>query len=1338
MKRKQSFITALLLLVLTAFGWSFPARAQGAGEVNWGELSDATLLSDLSITSQYKEALSGGTWKNLTNNLAGAKWIGSYKNDRFQMSIGTFNLKGKGPYHTYLVSPALSLGAIKGKKLSFEFTNSMGKGTISPLKVLLVKKTGEVIKEVTTVQGAVDKNMSTLTAHTAVIPNDIDGAGFLAFYATGDYDNRAAYMVKNIEITAGGAASEPSIVANPNKLDFYDVPINTSSDAKTINVLAKNYTGAITITKEGDVANDFVVNPLSLMDAGGAVTVQFAPKTVGDKSVTLVFTAGAKKAQVTLVGKGTNSSGGAPSLTADPTELKFALTQLGATSQPQTATITIYGFMGTPTCEITGVAKSDFLIQGTSGNLSSSGGAVSVVFKPTMAGERKAALKVSAGTEAIEVLLRGEGGTEGAGGSTPVESAFEALKDNFFYEFDANDKPLRWETKGTITKLQGSDRYNSSSQFGVGIATAAGETGYIKQVVVLDKAGEAGNKVIKEGNELEGLIHYQTVESTLESGPFRLACQWLDAEGREITTDTEKGLLNNDKLFFGRAKAYGEFKFHTVCPKGAVKFVFSLEVAPESKVFVDDFGLTCLDKSGMMKPFATILPQYRTIYGKIGETKEYPIAVQTKHFNASIIPNFSGTDASNVLKLKDATTLGKDQTLATYLQVTPTAKGAFYMDKAGAYSVALKGGDDTAQGTLALTAFFIDPKTPPTMKLKTPTEAVAMTAAPGKTQEQTFTFDISGVITDVKLAIKQKENGAFRINKGLFWYSSATGKLYDGPVIVTFAPKVEGEYEATLTLSSPMAQDLVINLKGSSKKPDGNVIVEKFTADNPKDARFTGDAWKGYHKFDQGYWYLDGTWNKESDITLKNQGVLYYDEVLPTGIESLSVQPSTAADQLTLEYSIDGGGHWIASDKKAVAGTFSLGTKRPTLVRFINTGVETSLNEVALAPNKENERQTFKGIEEAMLLKVDKAPLALLNETFNGYRHTRILSIPGWQNLMLLAERPFYGFQQKNATQDVVENDVAQICFLAYGKVDDRPHHTWLLSPTLSYKQAKSKVLTFRMQYRNPIENGQEKFGLYVITEKEGVAQSTYVDLTKFVPMGVQVEPNIWFDYYIDLSKVEGLVIDDLFHVGFSFSSPVGGNKTSLNIMIDDVTFGRDDLPSITVDKDLLAFEFYPGQKAEPQAFNVKTTNANSPVTLSLVPSRLKSTFLMAKTQLPKEGGAVAVGFKSDSKKDVAGMLLVQTRGAESKVVRLFGKNLTAIEDIATEAPVTVYPTTAHDVLHVKGHYQSYSLFTLSGELIASGDATNSIYIGSLPSGRYLVRLYVEGVGYKPFVVEKQ
>lgn len=1231
MKRKNLTIATLVILIAAALGWNLPSQAQTTPEIKWGELSDASPQSSLAIQKDYKAALdkTTGTWKSLSNSTV-AYWMAPYADNHFKLSGTQFGLKA--PFSSYLVSPALKLDAIKGKKLSFDYTNQGYKGSPKPLKIQIIDKTGKVLKEVTTVEGAKEYTSSSWQAKDVTLSSDLSGVGFLAFFAEGDKANLANYLLRNIVIGDAGT-TVPYISASPEELDFYENAVGSPSYVKEVTVFAKNLSKAITVTKIGDSEGEFTYDATALTAAGGKVKVTFTGKTAGDKKATLRFTADGQTAEVKLSAKATGSNPGGGSVTP----------------------------------------------------------------------------------------------------SQPTEQEFEVLKDNFFYEFTGN-KPTHWQTNGTISKLEGSERYNSSSQFGVGITTAKNETGFIKQVIDLNKAGEAGNRVVREGNELEGLIHYQTVESTLKSGPFRLACKWLDAQGNEIQTQ-EKGLLNNAELFFGRAKAYGTFKFRTVCPKGAVKFEFALEVAPESKVFVDDFSLTCLNKESIMKPFVTMLPQYRTIYGKVGETEEYPIAVQTKHLGAAVEPVLNGTDVEKVFKFKDFTKVEKDQTIATKLQVTPTKKGAYYMDKVGAYNIAFKGGSDSDQGKLVFTAFFIDPKEPPTIKLKEPQAVAEMVAEPGKKQEQTLTFDIKGVITDVKLAINQPANGAFRISSGSFWYSTTSNKLYDAPVRLSFEPKTEGEYTATLTISSPMADDLVLNLKGVCKKSSGDLIAERFSADNAKDPRFTSNAWAKYHKFDQGYWSLDGTWNKAQDITLKAQGTLYYDEVLANGVNTVAVKPTTA--QLTLEYSIDGGGHWTKANQ-AQNGTFTLGIKRPVLVRFINGAADTKLEEVAFLPYKESERENFDKIENAMIKKADSEALPLLNETFTGYRHTRILSIPGWQNLMLKAERPFYAWEQKDKAQTMVENEVAQISFLAYGREDDRPHTTWLLSPTLSYKKAKSKVLTFRMQFRNPIENGKEQFGLHLIEEKADNVKVHYVDLTKHVPLGVNVEPDTWFDYYIDLSKIEGISLDDLFHVGFSFDSPVGGNKTSLNIMIDDVTFGRDNLPSIALDQDMLTFEFYPGQKATPQAFNVTTKNATHPVTLTLVPSRLKSTFIMKEFQLPKEGGAVAVGFKSDSKKDVAGMLLVQTRGAESKVVRLLGKNLTAIEELVADGDLIVYPTTATESLYVQGEYQSYSLFSLDGALVAQGQASDRIDVSTLPAGRYVVRLYRANSGYKPFVIKKR
>ena len=53
--------------------------------------------------------------------------------------------------------------------------------------------------------------------------------------------------------------------------------------------------------------------------------------------------------------------------------------------------------------------------------------------------------------------------------------------------------------------------------------------------------------------------------------------------------------------------------------------------------------------------------------------------------------------------------------------------------------------------------------------------------------------------------------------------------------------------------------------------------------------------------------------------------------------------------------------------------------------------------------NESTQRETFIDITKAMMPNADSKPLLLLNERFNNMRHRQILSIPGWQNLIIRA-----------------------------------------------------------------------------------------------------------------------------------------------------------------------------------------------------------------------------------------------------------------------------------------------------------------------------------------------
>ena len=906
------------------------------------------------------------------------------------------------------------------------------------------------------------------------------------------------------------------------------------------------------------------------------------------------------------------------------------------------------------------------------------------------------------------------------------KATVELLEDPFFYSFN-DGKPTHWATAGTVTQLKAGDRYSSDTGFGVGIETAANVEGYLKQVIDLNRAG----KEVVQGDELECLVHYSTIESKRLEGPFRLALRWLDVAGNELVS-TEKDFINNPDIYFGRMKAYGDLKFRTVCPAGAVKLEFTLLVAPGSLVRMDDFSVLRLaDKD--KTPLVAILPQYRTMMGEVGQPTTFPIALQGMHLSAEQTPNFGGTMSSSVMKL-DVEKLPKNGTVKANLTITPQVAGVYV--GSNTYKLRFSGADEDKSGSLNLTGYFKRAGTTPTITLKANQQVREMKAAPGKTDEQQLDFDIKDVITNVNLALKHDANSPFRIDVGQYYYATSSGKLYHRPVKVTFAPRKAGVYEAELRVSSVLADTLIIKLKGVSEAATSADLVENFTENRTMDGRFTGDAWKGYHKFDLGYWKLNGKWNSKSNVTLAAKDTLYYDELIANGVNTLQLTPASSAAKCTAEYSIDGGGHWKSLTVGDGEGKYVVGTHRPTLVRFVSSE-SVEVQSVTITPNTIDARETFDKIEEAMLKDADSEPLAVLNETFSDLRHTRILGLKGWQNLTVRGERPFYAWKQKNADQSVVENEVAQISFLKYGVEDRREHESWLISPTLSYKNAQSKDLTFSLMYRNQTTNGEELFGFYIITEKDGKATPYFLDISEYVPAGVKLESDMWFDYRIDLSKVEGLTIEDKFHVAFSYYSPVGGNATSLNFMLDDVTFGRTDLPELSVDNDFIQFVFRPGQEMTPQPLNIYSNRTTAPVTITLAPSTQKKYFKLSSEKLPLEGGALAVGFKSNDSKTHAAALLVQTRGAEPIIVKLLAQPITAgISNVAGGDEDALLPVVSGSELTVNGKYQKYQLFSTDGSLLQQGGYQQRIDLSGVQPKVFILKLSTDE-GVKSFTLKR-
>lgn len=1003
------------------------------------------------------------------------------------------------------------------------------------------------------------------------------------------------------------------------------------------------------------------------------------------------------------------------SITFTPMEsLVFDAVKVGEVSVDKEVSVSIRDAEGDVTASITGTNADEFTFGSTGATLTRDGGKLKILFTPKSNGKKEAFLVVTDGKTSAQIVLKGTATGGSAPKPKPIETK-ELLQDPFFYEF-TGDKPSKYEIEGTPTKLTDRRRYSSDTGFGLLLETSKDKEGFIRQKVNVSS--------VKATTEMEGSFYYCVDASSKAVGPLNIRCRWLDAQGKEITTTEEKNLLNNSNLWFGRMKTYGHFAFRTICPEGAFQFELMIAVAPSSKVRFDDFSFKQLAPKDCT-PFTAILPQYMTLKGKVGVEQKIEVALQTKHLGQESPLTYSGNEGD--LKIEGVDKLNKNTTLRSTLTFKPSKKGVFVMGKAGSYSVKMQGGEKPA--TLITTAYVADPANPPTIKVDAEGE-VELKSRPNTPYIKEFKVTATGLIESINVSLEQEERGIFMSNTSLLYYSVSGDKLYNNSIKLTFRPKEAKEYNATLVLSTALGDTVRIPIKGIGLS-DSDGWLEKFTEEQPMDSRFTGDAWKNYHHFDKGYWYLDGKWIEKGKVELNGAGILALDEWFFSGIDEVSVATEKPTDKIDLEYSFDGGGHFIKATQDAI-NHWKLKNHRPVMLRFRNPGTESIfIKHISFSENIVKERQAFEKVEDAMTTEGDA--IALLDESFNGLRHTRSLALKGWQNIPLLGDKPFKSWQQKDKAQTVVEEECAQISFFSYGVEDNRPHQTWLISPKLSYKKATSKILTFGLRFALRTEDGKEQFGLHILTLKDGKVTPHYLDLTEYAP-AKDMKDEEWYNFYIDLSKIKDLNIEDEFFVAYSFDSPIAGNASSLTIMIDDVSFGRSDLPLIKVDKELVSIKFRPGLTSEPEEVNVTAERAKAPIKVVLHTPSKKSGFSVKPNQLPEAGGKVTITYKSDDPKDRAAYILLQTKGAESKMVKLLAKNETYCM-VDGEGEVKVYPTQVRNSLHIEGNVKSYILFNLEGSRVLSGDAVSSVNLEVIPQGKYFLVLSLEsGETYSCFI----
>lgn len=321
-------------------------------------------------------------------------------------------------------------------------------------------------------------------------------------------------------------------------------------------------------------------------------------------------------------------------------------------------------------------------------------------------------------------------------------------------------------------------------------------------------------------------------------------------------------------------------------------------------------------------------------------------------------------------------------------------------------------------------------------------------------------------------------------------------------------------------------------------------------------------------------------------------------------------------------------------------------------------------------------------------------PRKLINETFSGLERNKPFHIDGWTNSAIEGTRAWWGYSFLDTDASAGEQ-VAKVTAYDSKMADDEgtPAKMMLVTPALDFKNSKSKMFTFRVRGDYLQDNQTDKLELVYIDMEDG--KPLELPVGGFTMPCTKDESGEWNEYHIDLT---GQDLADTFFMGFRFTSTRGRNN-SATYYIDDVTYGRTDIPVIRPDVQELSFTAKPNIDAKSDVVAVATENLTEPIKLSLGGAN-KSKFKLSTTQLDANGGSFSVTFNSDKEGVHEAYVKLSSRGAADKYVVLTVNNttLTGIDTVATDS-TTLEPA---------------RVYTLDGTCVGTS-------VDKLPKGVYIV-----------------
>ncbi len=117
--------------------------------------------------------------------------------------------------------------------------------------------------------------------------------------------------------------------------------------------------------------------------------------------------------------------------------------------------------------------------------------------------------------------------------------------------------------------------------------------------------------------------------------------------------------------------------------------------------------------------------------------------------------------------------------------------------------------------------------------------------------------------------------------------------------------------------------------------------------------------------------------------------------------------------------------------------------------------------------------------------------------------------------------------------------------------------------------------------------------------------------------------------------------------------------SNSATYYIDDISYGRTDLPMILIPNNNIAFAAKQSVNNVTEDITINAKNTTEPLQLK-VGGPNASKFKLSTKTLPKEGGTIKVSFKSDKIGVHQAYIKVSSRGAADQYIALSANNMTA------------------------------------------------------------------------------